>query len=60
MKFFFNVFASGGQGGSFRENRPVKHLDPPQKFFIKSCFNRYLSSVFCLLSVSLCNFVAKI
>jgi hypothetical protein len=21
-------FAPGGQGGSFRENRPVKHLDP--------------------------------
>jgi len=28
------TFASGGQGDSFRENRPVKHLDPPQKLFI--------------------------
>jgi hypothetical protein len=24
-------FASGGQGGFFRENRPVNHLDPLQK-----------------------------
>jgi hypothetical protein len=29
---------SGGQGDSFRENRPVKHLDPPQKLLINSCF----------------------
>jgi hypothetical protein len=28
--------ASGGQGGSFRENRPVKHLDPRQKLLFKA------------------------
>jgi hypothetical protein len=31
--FFLVFFASGGQGGSFRENRPVKHLDAPAKAF---------------------------
>jgi predicted RND superfamily exporter protein len=27
------IYASGGQGDSFRENRPVKHLEPPAKAF---------------------------
>jgi hypothetical protein len=31
-----SICASGGQGDSFRENRPVKHLDPLQKLLIKA------------------------
>ena len=47
------VFASGGQGTLFEKTAP---LDPPQKLFIKSCFNRPLSSVLCLLSSLLLSF----
>ncbi|MGD2086376.1 MAG: CRISPR-associated helicase Cas3' [Candidatus Aminicenantes bacterium] len=35
MTYYFQVYllASGGQGDSFRENRPVKHPDAPAKAF---------------------------
>ena len=36
--FHVKHFASGGQGGSFRENARRAPLDPPQKLFIKQKF----------------------
>jgi len=41
-----NLFASGGQGGSFRENRPVNHLDPPQKLLIKGGYGLQLKRIY--------------